>query len=64
MLGANMTASKAFTDPKLAAELKFTNGYLNGSLGVRRYDKKYYLYPLPQDQLNLNKNIEQNPGWK
>lgn len=63
MLGANMTASTAFTDPKLAAELKFTNGYLNGSLGVRRYDKKYYLYPLPQDQLNLNKKMSQNPGW-
>lgn len=63
MLGANMTASKAYTDPELAAELKFTDGYLNGSLGVRSYDKKYYLYPLPQDQLNLNKNLEQNPGW-
>lgn len=63
MLGANMTASKAYTDPELAADLKFTNGYLNGSLGVRSYDKKYYLYPLPQDQLNLNKNLEQNPGW-
>lgn len=63
MLGANMTASKAYTDPELAADLKFTDGYLNGSLGVRSYDKKYYLYPLPQDQLNLNKNLEQNPGW-
>lgn len=63
MLGANMTASKAYTDPELAAELKFTDGYLNGSLGVRSYDKKYYLYPLPQDQLNLNKSLEQNPGW-
>lgn len=63
MLGANMTASKAYTDPELAADLKFTDGYLNGSLGVRSYDKKYYLYPLPQDQLNLNKSLEQNPGW-
>lgn len=24
----------------------------------------YYLYPLPTDQLVLNPNLEQNPGWK
>jgi starch-binding outer membrane protein, SusD/RagB family len=23
----------------------------------------YYLYPLPKDQLVLNKNLKQNPGW-
>lgn len=64
MLGANMTASKAFTDPTIAAGLKFSNGYLDGSLDQPRlYDKKYYLYPLPQDQLNLNPNLTQNPGW-
>lgn len=63
MLGANMTASVAFTDPELSKELKFTDGYLNGSLGSRAYDKKYYLSPIPQDQLNLNKQLTQNPGW-
>ena len=63
MLGANMTASVAYTNPDIAKDLKFTDGYLNGSLGVRRYEAKYYLYPLPQDQLNLNKNLTQNPGW-
>jgi len=63
MLGANMTASKAYTDPELSKDLKFTDGYLNGSLGARTYDKKYYLFPIPQDQLNLNKQLTQNPGW-
>ncbi len=63
MLGANMTASVAYTDPEIAKDLNFTNGYLNGSLGVRAYDKKYYLFPLPQDQLNLNPQLTQNPGW-
>lgn len=63
MLGANMTASKAYNDPKLSKDLKFTDGYLNGSLGARTYDKKYYLFPIPQDQLNLNKQLTQNPGW-
>ncbi len=63
MLGANMTASVAYTNPDIAKDLKFTDGYLNGNLGVRAYDKKHYLFPLPQDQLNLNKNLTQNPGW-
>ena len=63
MLGANMTASKAYNDPELSKDLKFTDGYLNGSLGARTYDKKYYLFPIPQDQLNLNKQLTQNPGW-
>lgn len=63
MLGANMTASKAYTDPDLAKDLKFTDGYLNGSLGARTYNAKYYFYPIPQDQINLNKNLTQNPGW-
>lgn len=63
MLGANMTASVAYTNPDIAKDLKFTDGYLNGNLGVREYNKKHYLFPLPQDQLNLNKNLTQNPGW-
>ena len=64
MLGANMTASVAYTNPELAADLKFSaDGYLDGSLGVRTYNKKYYLYPLPQNQLNLNDKLKQNPGW-
>lgn len=63
MLGANMTASKVYNDPELSKDLKFTNGYLNGSLGERVYDKKYYFFPLPQDQLNLNKELTQNKWW-
>lgn len=63
MLGANMTASVAYTDPELSKNLKFSNGYLDGGLGNRIYDKKYYLYPIPQDQLNLNDKLTQNPGW-
>ena len=26
--------------------------------------EQYYLYPLPKDQLVLNKSLAQNPGWK
>ena len=30
---------------------------------TRKYDKKYYLFPVPTNELNLNHNISQNPGW-
>ena len=30
----------------------------------RTWAQKNYLYPLPQDQLQLNKNLTQNPGWQ
>lgn len=30
----------------------------------RTWDDKHYLYPLPSDQLQLNPQLEQNPGWK
>ncbi len=30
----------------------------------RQWNDKLYLYPLPSDQLQLNPNLGQNPGWK
>lgn len=30
----------------------------------RNWADKNYLYPLPSDQLQLNPNLTQNPGWK
>lgn len=30
----------------------------------RTWSDKNYLYPLPSDQLQLNPQLEQNPGWK
>jgi len=32
--------------------------------GGRKWTEKHYLYPLPSDQLQLNKNLKQNPGWE
>lgn len=29
----------------------------------RKYDKKYYLYPIPTGQLELNPDLGKNPGW-
>lgn len=28
------------------------------------WEEKHYLYPLPMDQLKLNPNLKQNPGWE
>lgn len=30
---------------------------------IIRYSAHNYLYPIPQDQIDLNKNLEQNPGY-
>ncbi len=45
-----------------------THGYLNYHAGnkVNHYEwneNRDYLYPIPSRELNLNKNLEQNPGW-
>ncbi len=29
----------------------------------RKYDRKYYLFPVPTNELNLNSRNKQNPGW-
>ncbi len=29
----------------------------------RKWEDKHYLFPLPKDQLQLNPNLVQNPGW-
>lgn len=32
-------------------------------LSNRKFTKKHYLLPIPTDQLLLNNNLKQNPGW-
>ncbi len=42
------------------------NKYMDGCIiweTGRKWSEKNYLYPLPIDQLQLNPNLEQNPGW-
>ena len=39
-------------------------GYIVTNNGNKRtYDKKYYLYPIPSNEISLNPEIGQNPGW-
>lgn len=40
------------------------NGFLDGSKGLKRtFHYKYYLYPIPTGQLDLNPELGKNPGW-
>lgn len=32
-------------------------------VSARTFDPKQYLFPLPLDQIQLNNNLKQNPGW-
>ena len=46
-----------------------SHGYYDYHKGVKsvRYgfnEERDYLKPIPSDELGLNKNLKQNPGWK
>lgn len=58
LLGGNVTNDLANCE----ADVK--NGWIDGSKGMTRtFDKKYYLYPIPSAQKDLNPQLGQNPGW-
>lgn len=55
--GANLTNSP------VAGELMLGD-YLNCSYSnTRKFEEKHYFFPIPSDQLDLNKNLTQNKGW-
>lgn len=57
LLGANV--KNAPVAPENA-----TGDYVNATFDHNRvFDKRQYQYPIPQDQLNLNENLKQNPNW-
>lgn len=59
LLGANVK-----NDP--ACEADKSGDWIDGSKGheARDFDKKYYLYPVPSGQINLNPQLlPNNPGW-
>lgn len=58
LLGANAT------NAPVAPEIT-TGAYINASFGKTRiFEARQYQYPIPSDQLTLNKNLEQNANWK
>jgi hypothetical protein len=55
-LTALQTVKKLTDDPK--------GGYIyNYNVTSREWNDNMYLYPIPQEVINLNKNLSQNPGW-
>lgn len=47
------------------ADLKLVNGdvMLSRKTIARRWDDKYYLFPIPQSEIQKNPKLTQNPGW-
>jgi hypothetical protein len=54
---------------KLNSEINLQNGeaggevVVNGSIPKTFNENRDYLYPIPTQELLLNKNLTQNPGW-
>lgn len=58
LLGANIV-----NDPYNQVVDKVGN-YIDGTKDrTREFDKKHYWYPIPSDQISLNEELSQNPGW-
>lgn len=66
LLGANMTACPPLTDSEgNPYTIPNVGGYIDGSKGgVRVYEARQYLYPIPSGQITLNENLKQNPLWE
>ncbi|GHU58387.1 starch-binding protein [Bacteroidia bacterium] len=47
------------------ANLQLANGevILNRGVRARQWNDKYYLYPIPQSEIQKNGKLKQNPGW-
>ena len=58
-LGANVT--------NVSDADKNAQGYLNGTSATRKFEAKYYHYPVPANEIKLVKDqgkvLTQNPGW-
>lgn len=55
--GANLAN---VTDNKMTVDAE---NYIIPTNATRKYEAKYYFYPIPTSDLNLNRNIQQNNDW-
>lgn len=61
LIGANL---KNEPTPDLTRIDLTADKYMDGTDGhTRVFDAKNYLYPIPTEEITLNKNLGQNPGW-
>ncbi len=60
LLGANISKSDV--------QVETVNGYIKGNINYpnlyREFNKEYYSYPIPSDQMSLNRELKQNFGWE
>ena len=71
--GINLTSSIAKKYPNINRGANLSGitwsgetdgGYIVATSAVRKFDKKYYFFPIPSEQIsNSNKETAQNPGW-
>lgn len=61
-LGIKWTGTEYATKWPNVSYARNSDGYIILETG-RKWESKHYLYPLPTDQLQLNPNLKQNPGW-
>lgn len=60
MAGANVSCDTNINTEKNPVK----NGYIDTSYkGIRKYESKFYHYPVPTGQILLNPELSQNPGW-
>lgn len=50
--------------PKMPIQNGASEGYIALDGTPPGFPDHYYLQPLPTDELILNKNLKQNPGWE
>jgi len=53
----------ATTDPTFGLN-RVENDFTMRPYFTSVFPEKYYLFPIPQDELIFNKNLTQNPGWQ
>lgn len=49
--------------PDTNERLDENNFYIIETSAERQFQQRHYLWPIPSDQIALNPNLEQNPGW-
>lgn len=67
--GEKPPAQEGVTYLKLGSDVELAQGtsgdiIINGDIPKTFHEDRDYLYPLPTQELLLNPNLKQNPGWK
>ena len=59
-------AEEVFDGPTIGLDINapdINNFYNKVPFETRIFDKRHYLWPIPQDEININTKLVQNTGW-